>query len=98
LESGDDADFRRVEYICDVTSLVVSVLQQRQAAYRNLGFEVLTAEVTKSSISWDIRPYSLVKANRRYGGTDRLRLQGRRIKEARNQRESRIGLFFHPEE
>jgi hypothetical protein len=43
----------------------------------------------KSTIVWDIMPYSPLKINRRFGGTSRLHLQGRRISRARNQRESR---------
>jgi hypothetical protein len=35
----------------------------------NVGFEVLTAVVMKRSIFWDITPGSLLKANRRFGGT-----------------------------
>jgi hypothetical protein len=42
----------------------------------------------KSSIFWDITPRSPLKVNRRFGGTYRLHLQGRRISQARNQREA----------
>jgi ferredoxin-thioredoxin reductase catalytic subunit len=51
--------------------------------------------VMKSSIFWDITPCSLLKINRRFGGTC-LHLQGRRISHARNQRESRwqISCWF----
>jgi hypothetical protein len=52
-----------------------------------VGFEVLTAAVTESSIFWDITQCSTLKVNRRFGGTCRLHLQGRRIRQARNQRE-----------
>jgi hypothetical protein len=38
-----------------------------------------------SSIIWDKTPCSPLKANRRFGSTCRLRLQGRRKKRARNQ-------------
>jgi hypothetical protein len=34
-----------------------------------VGFEVLTALVTKSAIFWDITPRSPLKVNRRFGGT-----------------------------
>jgi hypothetical protein len=59
----------------------------------------------KKYIFWDITPCSSLKVNRRVGGTS-LHLQGERISQARNQREtggkqSRAGLlrdlFFHPE-
>jgi hypothetical protein len=43
----------------------------------------------KSTIFWDITPCSLLKVNRRFGGTYRLHLQGRKISRARNQSESR---------
>jgi hypothetical protein len=54
----------------------------------NVEFEVLTAVVMRSSIFWDITPRSPLKVNRRFGGTC-LHLQGRRIRQARNQPESR---------
>jgi hypothetical protein len=44
-----------------------------------VGFEVLTAVVMKSYIFWDITSCSPIKVNRRFGGTYRLHLQGRRI-------------------
>jgi hypothetical protein len=44
----------------------------------------------KSTIFWDITPYSPLKVNRRFWGTYRLHLQGRRIiSRARNQGDSR---------
>jgi hypothetical protein len=52
-------------------------------------FEVLTAVVMKSSAFWDTTSCSPMKFNRRFGGTCRLHFQGRRISQARNQRESR---------
>jgi hypothetical protein len=52
-------------------------------------FEILTAAVTKSTIFWDIKPCSPLKVSRRFRGTCRLHLQGRRISRARNKRESR---------
>jgi hypothetical protein len=42
-----------------------------------------------STIFWDITPYSPLRVNRRFGGTYRLHLQGRRISRARCQRESK---------
>jgi hypothetical protein len=44
----------------------------------------------KSTIFWDITPCNLLKVNRRFRGTYRLYLQGRRISRARNQREIRL--------
>jgi hypothetical protein len=43
-----------------------------------VGFEILTAVVKKSTIFWDIGPCSPLSVNRRFGGTYRLRLQGRK--------------------
>jgi hypothetical protein len=43
----------------------------------------------KSSIFWDITLCSPVKVNRSLEGTRHFHLQGRRISQARNQRESR---------
>jgi hypothetical protein len=47
-----------------------------------LWFEVLTAVVMKSSVFWDITPCNPLSVNRRFGGTYRLHLQGRRISQA----------------
>jgi hypothetical protein len=41
------------------------------AIKENLGFEVLTAVVMKSSVFWDIMPCSLLKVNQHFGGTCR---------------------------
>jgi hypothetical protein len=45
--------------------------------------------ILKSTIFFDITPYSPLKVNRRFGGTYRLHLQSRRISRAKNQREIR---------
>jgi hypothetical protein len=47
------------------------------------------SKMLKSTIFCDITPCSPLKVNRRFGGTYRLNLQGRRMSRARNQRESR---------
>jgi hypothetical protein len=54
----------------------------------NSGFEVLTAVVIKSFIFWDITPCSPLKVSRLFGRTYRLHLHGRRISQARIQREA----------
>jgi hypothetical protein len=41
--------------------------------------ERVGAVVVKSSVVWDITPCSALNVNRRFGGTCRLHLQGRRI-------------------
>jgi hypothetical protein len=51
-----------------------------------VGSEVLITIVMNSAISWDI--------NRRFGGTFRLQLQGRRISQARNQKEEGSKMRF----
>jgi hypothetical protein len=43
----------------------------------------------KSTLFWDIMPCSPLKVNRCFWGTYRLHLEGRRISQARNHRESR---------
>jgi hypothetical protein len=45
-----------------------------------VGFEVLTAVVMKNTIFWDMTLCSPLSVNRRFGGTYRLHLQGRRNK------------------
>jgi hypothetical protein len=61
-----------------------------------VGFEVHTAVVVKSTIFWDITLHSPLSINQRFGGTYRLHLQGRKISWARNQHESRwqAEVFF----
>jgi hypothetical protein len=45
-----------------------------------VGFEVFIAVVMKSIIFWDMMPCSLLRCNRRFAGTCRLQLQGRKKK------------------
>jgi hypothetical protein len=59
-----------------------------------VGFEVLTAVVMKSSIFWDIRPWSPLKINRRFGGTCRLRVES--LACFLLHAGSLLGLFFDP--
>jgi hypothetical protein len=47
--------------------------------FHYVGFEVYTAVAMKSSIFWDTTPCSPLKVNRRFGGTCRVHVQGRRI-------------------
>jgi hypothetical protein len=44
---------------------------------RYLEFEVFTAVATKNAVFWDVAPRGFI-INRRFGGTCRLHLQGRR--------------------
>jgi hypothetical protein len=52
------------------------------------GFEVLTAVVMNNTTFWDITPCSPLSVNRRFGGTYRLHLHGRKNKLNKIQRES----------
>jgi hypothetical protein len=61
----------------------------RWSSNKDVGFEVLTAVVLKSTIFWDITPCRPLKVNRCFGGTYRVHRQGRRISRSRNQRESK---------
>jgi hypothetical protein len=72
-----------------------------------VGFEVLTAVVMKSSFFRDITRYSQLKVNRRFRGTCRLHRQGRRKGQARNYQDLfatcfhdgfLFGFFFDPED
>jgi hypothetical protein len=55
-------------------------------------------EIKGPAFFWDVTQYSQLKVNRRFGGTWRLHLQGRRISQARNQSEAgksyMIKLYF----
>jgi hypothetical protein len=53
-----------------------------------VGSKVLTAVVEKSNTFRDITPCSPLKANRHFGGTCRLNLQGQGISQARNKHET----------
>jgi hypothetical protein len=53
-----------------------------------VAFEVFTAVVMKSIIFWDMTPCSPLSCNRRFGGTYRLHLQGRRIILAKTSRQA----------
>jgi hypothetical protein len=69
----------------------------------DVGIEVLTAVVMKSTIFWDITPCSPLKVNRRFGGKYRLNLQSRRISRPRHQATSFtlvscLDYFFDPED
>jgi hypothetical protein len=43
------------------------------------------AAVMKNSVFWDEKPYSPFKVERRFGGTYRLHLQGRKMRQGGNQ-------------
>jgi hypothetical protein len=68
-------------------------------------FEVFTSVVIQGSILWNITVYSPLKLKRHFRRTFRLHLQGRKIKQARNQGSTcnlnHLGflfdLYFEPE-
>jgi hypothetical protein len=73
--------------------------QPEEDFLEDLGVDVRIISKLRCSIFWDIISCSLLKINLRFGGTLRLYLQGRRISQARNQRESRWQAeFFDPED
>jgi hypothetical protein len=53
----------------------------RWALPKKGGFEVSTAVTMKNAVFWDVAPCRSCEMNRRFGGTYRLRLQGRIIRE-----------------
>jgi hypothetical protein len=57
----------------------------RTESFHCVEIEVLTAMVTNSSIFWDIKPCSSLKANRCFEGACYLHLQGQKVSQARNQ-------------
>jgi hypothetical protein len=56
---------------------------------KEVGLEVLTEAVMKSTIFWYIKPCNPLKVNSRFRGTYHLHIQGQRISQARYQCESR---------
>jgi hypothetical protein len=66
--------------------------------FTSVGFEVFTAVVMKSIIFWDMTPCSPMSFNRRFGGTYRLHLQGRRNRFSKPvSKQVARRLFFDPE-
>jgi hypothetical protein len=63
----------------------LSPVQKLKGSKCSVGYEVLTAVVMKSSVLWDMTPYSLLKVNRRFGRRCRAHFQGHKISEARYQ-------------
>jgi hypothetical protein len=59
-----------------------------------VGFEVFTAVVMKSIIFWDMTPCSPLSFNRRFGGTSRLHLQGRRNRFSKTSKEAGLLAGF----
>jgi hypothetical protein len=88
---------------CLIFGLHLFTLSSRKSFYTYVGFEVLTAEVMKSTVFWDMRSCSSLNVNRRFGVICRVHLQGCQVSKARNQRgagseQSLLGLFVNPED
>jgi hypothetical protein len=79
--------------------LVEEKIPIREINNRNVGSEVLTAVVMKSTIFWDLTACSPLKVNRRLGGTYRLHLRGLQALLATCFHTGfLLGLFFDPED
>jgi hypothetical protein len=76
---------RNIQFLLQPLNKSRSVVYSN-SIYTYTGFEVLTTVVIKSTVFWDITPFSLLKVNRRFRVTCLLHLQGR-INRARNERE-----------
>jgi hypothetical protein len=63
-------------YIC-ILCFLLAHGKTKHSVY--VGSEVCTAVIMKSIIFWDMTPCSALSCTRRFGGTYRLNLQGRRI-------------------
>jgi hypothetical protein len=64
-------------------------LKKKNKTETNLGdieFVVLTVVTVKSSVFYDITPFSPVEVHRRFGGKYRKHLQGRKVNQSRNQK------------
>jgi hypothetical protein len=61
---------------------------------KNMFIEVLTAVVMKSTIFWDITPCSPLSVNRRFGGTYRLHLHGRKNKLSKKPARKQMANWF----
>jgi hypothetical protein len=84
------------EYTAHITTIIAVI------TVAIVRFEVLAALNTKITIFWDITPYSPLNVNRRFGGTYRLHLQGRKISQTLLVTCFHAGflpgLFFDPED
>jgi hypothetical protein len=79
----DSCITNQLSNICPVITDTIIVIFMVNTSH--VGFVALSE--MKSSLFWDIRPCSQLKANQRLSGICRLHLQGWRISQARNQHE-----------
>jgi hypothetical protein len=80
-----------LQYNCQTPSNPLSITHRGcpRSIPGNVGCEVFTAVIMRSTVFWEIAQCSQLKINRRFGGTYPFHIQGRKISRARNQRESR---------
>jgi hypothetical protein len=84
-EDGGDPFLRTVGY--HSTHYTASYPRRRYFTSLQFIASAIIELQSKYSIFWDITPCSLLKVNRRFGGTCRLHLQGRRISQAEQMRQ-----------
>jgi hypothetical protein len=70
----------KYEYYCSMP-LVHNFTNVTEANGKYVGFEAFTAVTMKNSVLRDVAPCRSCEINRRFGGTYRLHLQGRKIRE-----------------
>jgi hypothetical protein len=78
---------------------LLTTLTKQKIISNFVGFEVFTALVMKSIIFWDMTQCSQLSFNRRFGGTYRLHLQGRRNRFSKPANKQVASFcFFDPED
>jgi hypothetical protein len=60
--------------------MFINIVTNKTIKIEEAGFEVSTAVSMKNTFFWDIMPCSQLSVNRRFGGTYRPHLQGRKNK------------------
>jgi hypothetical protein len=70
---------------------------RESAALFSVRFEVFTAVIMKNAVLWDVAPCRSC-VNRRFGGTYRLRIQGRKIREQGSRWLQTEPPVFYPED
>jgi hypothetical protein len=98
---GGGGSIQRLElFLCYISKLQNQSLDVKSNNF--LGFELLTEVVMKNIFFWNMTPCFLLSYNRRFGGTYRLHLQGRRNNFSKNQQGSRwqasLKLFLRHED